>query len=473
MSRPKKDSQRCLSFLPPSLALTSEFYARYEAISETLDACPQILNRVHRDLEDTLGAVNATEVRRRGFRYTVENVLRILLVQIIEGLSLRAVVVRIDDSKYFPSFTRLGNRPMMSFTHLDCLKNAIQPETWKAMNFELARYAVREELISGEHLRLDTTAIETNIHYPTDSSLLWDSYRVLARLITDLRTCDPDAVGTGRIRLRDVKRHYSRISRKAAKKGQSAETLKPLYVALIEDVERICAWTESILGELQTTREKDARSDGVTARVDALGEELCHFMGMAQHILWQTKRRVFENSPVSGDEKLFSIFEDHTEMLIRGKAGKKVEFGHMIGIQQVREKFITDFEVCPHKPIDYELIPPALASHRKLFGSDPDAITADKSYWKGKDELKKLSKRIPLVAICKKGKRTEEEEEREHATDFADLQRFRAGVEGTISFLKRCFRLVRCMNKGWSQFAATIGAAIFSHNLVTLVRPPC
>lgn len=472
ISRSKKDSERCLTFLPSDLALTNEFYAKYEAISATLDACPQILVRVHRDLEEALDHINASEDRGGGFRYSSENVLRMLLVQVIEGLSLREVVIRIDDSRYFPVFTRLGNRSMMSYSHLDRLKNAIQPETWKAVNRDLARHAVCENLISGEDLRLDTTAVETNIHYPTDSSLLWDCYRVLGRLIEDLRNWDPDGAGTRRLRTRDVKRHYGRISRMAAKKGQSSETLKPLYVALVEDVEGICEWTEEILVVL-TSKLKGGKYNEETAEyIGVLVENFRHFLALARRVLWQTQQRVVEGQPVPGNQKLYSIFEDHTEMLIRGKAGKRVEFGHMVGIQQVRSKFITDFEVFAVKPVEHELLDSSLESHRQLFGCFPDAITADKGYWKNKEELERLGKKVPLVAIGKKGKRTEAEEEREHHPDFSNLQRFRAGVEGSISFLKRCFRLVRCLNKGWQQFAATLGAAIFAHNLVNLARAP-
>ena len=109
--------------------------------------------------------------------------LRILIVQSLEGMSLRQTVVRIDDSPALRQFVRLGVKPMMDFTTLDKLKNAIRPATWKRINTELAHHAVGEQKISGDRLRLDTTAVETNIHWPTDSSLLWDTYRVLARLI--------------------------------------------------------------------------------------------------------------------------------------------------------------------------------------------------------------------------------------------------------------------------------------------------
>ena len=125
-----------------------------------------------RDLQAALEPASRRQENAYRFRYTSENVLRILIVQIVERLSLRDTVVRIDDSKYLPRFCRLGHRPMMDFTHLDRLKNCITPETWMQVNQLLAGFAVEQELISGESLRMDTTAVETHIHYPTDSSLL-------------------------------------------------------------------------------------------------------------------------------------------------------------------------------------------------------------------------------------------------------------------------------------------------------------
>ncbi len=146
----------------------------------------------HRDLRRALITSNGSRPAR--VRFTTEHVLRLFVVQSLEGLSLRQTVVRVDDSPALRQFVRVGMKPMMDFTTLDKLKNAVRPGTWKKINRALAQQAVSEERIAGERLRLDTTAVETNIHWPTDSTLLWDSYRVLARLIERARLVDLDAV---------------------------------------------------------------------------------------------------------------------------------------------------------------------------------------------------------------------------------------------------------------------------------------
>jgi IS5 family transposase len=184
----------------------------------------------------------------------------------------------------------------------------------------------------------------------------------------------------------------------------------------------------------------------------------------------QASRRVLDGEQVPNDEKLFSIFEPHTELLKRGKAAKPVEFGHMIQVGQVAAKFITDYEVFEKKPIEHQLIKPALENHKKLFGHYPESVAADKGYYQDMGAIETLSKKITVVSIAKKGSRTPDEVLRETDRDFRLAQRFRAGVEGTISFLKRILGLARCLSKGWTHYASTVGATIFAHNLLILAR---
>ena len=163
----------------------------YEAISDLLDGTPKLLDLVHRDLEAALNDENLERKRRGAFCYTSDMVLRLVLCQIIEGTSLRGIVVRVDDSNYLRRFTRLYDGPMMGHTALCQLRNAIRPETWRRLNRVLAQAAVQDNLITGEALRLDTTAVETNIHWPTDSSLLFDCYLTLGRLVGEARGIAP------------------------------------------------------------------------------------------------------------------------------------------------------------------------------------------------------------------------------------------------------------------------------------------
>jgi len=457
-------------FEPSNLALTNQYYAKYAIISEILDANPAIAQLVHAELKKPLKYAATKDRGGRKHRYTSDTVLRVLCCQAIENASLRGVVIRIDDSNFLRRFTRIHQGPMLDFTTLDKLKNSISSATWQQVNGALARYAVDAELITGERLRLDTTAVETNIHWPTDSSLLWDVYRVLARLLTQAREVAPACVGTQRLHLRRAKRLHLKISRQAAKKGTATGHLKSLYEALIGRVEGICAWAAAVHdaiaadGDRRRRRVRDPiRASGIVAAIE-------HFLALGSQVIGQARRRVLDGEQVPNAEKLFSIHEPHTELLKRGKARQPIEFGHMVQVQQVEAKFITGYEVFAKKPVEHDLLDPALASHKQLFGALPDEFTADKGYYENMKALRRLEQKIPVVGIAKKGNRTPDEAEREHDPVFRHAQRFRAGVEGTISFLKRVLGLTRCCNQGWEQFAATVGATVFAHNLLILAR---
>ena len=235
-------------------------------------------------------------------------------------------------------------------------------------------------------------------------------------------------------------------------------------------MEGICTWAAAVAYGLVEGIESQRYGDWAHAQAEALVEEIAHFHELAERVLDQARRRVLHGESVPNGQKLFSLFEPHTELLKRGKAGKEIEFGHMIQIQQVGEKFITDYEVYDQKPVEPSLLEPALVQHRKLFGANPSQLTADKGYYRNMEALHALEKTIEVVSIAKKGPRTPAETAREQDPLFRHAQAFRAGVEGTISFLKRMLRLARCFNKSWEHFVATVGQTVFAHNLLVLAR---
>jgi IS5 family transposase len=466
--RAKRNPQRGLDFSGSHLAITTEYYARYKAMSTILDQAPELVDLIHGDLEQPLEQVNRKGRRGRRPEYTAENVLRILICQVLEGGSLREIVVRIDDSHFLRRFTRIDNGPMMDYTTLCKLKNAICEETWKKVNRCLSQYAVEHDLMDGEQLRLDTTVVETNIHWPADSRLLWDVYRVLARLIRSAREIDPEVVGSRRLQDRRAKRLQQKISRRAAYKGRTAQQLKPLYLQLIQMLESLAGWSRSV--QHQLPRSPRIAGASQIAAAQTIAQQIDHYLELGERVVDQARRRIFEDERVPNEEKLFSIFEPHTELLKRGKAGKDVEFGHMIQIQQVACKFITDYDVFDRRPVEHELLEHALANHRQLFGHFPELLAGDKGYYHSMAAVERLENRVAVVSIGKKGRRTPQETEREQDPLFRLAQRFRAGVEGTISFLKRTLRMARCFNKGWKHFVSTIGQTILAHNLLVLAR---
>jgi transposase, IS5 family len=465
--RRKRNLQDEFDFQPSNLKITNDYFRRYTAIDQMLRETPAILDLVHRDLRK---ALEGERKRNRKFPFTSETVLRMVIVEKVEQEVLRGLVIRIDDSCFLRRFVGIHNGNMMDFSTHCKLKNAIRPETWKRILEALNKGAVEAGRISGDKLRLDTTAVETNIHYPTDSSLLWDVYRVLARRVRAAREIDPEVVGDQRLQEKTAKRHMTWISRKASKKRTGSSALKERYEALFDLVEGLLSWAHEVATALRKGIEQDAYDYEGALLAEAIALDLERDLPLGRKVVDQTQRRVLHDEKVPATEKLYSIFEEHTELLKRGKANKPMEFGHMVLFQQVEEKYITDYGVFLRRPNEHTLVDPALESHRDLFGTDPDVLSADKGFYESMDKIHRLGETIGVVAIGKKGKRSEAEIERESSVAYKEGQRFRAGIEGTISFLKRALRLARCFSKGWKHFAATVGATVFAHNLLVLAR---
>jgi len=452
--RTKSTKQQYLDFSGKSrLKVVNEYREKYKIISQLLDNNPQLVSLVHQDLAKML----SQSKRGRKSEYTSEQILRSLIVMFVEQDSLRQVVIRIENSEFLRHFVGLGIKTMMDFSFLDKAFCVLSGRTWETMNRVLAEYAKEQEKISSEKLRLDTTVYEANIHYPTDSSLLWDSFRTLARLLQQIQQELPQLALNHRFHVKKVKKLAYFIARNGGSKNKSKRRrVKSTYRKLIERVSWIAEVARKGLNVLEAA--------GCEA------ELLAHYIPIVERIISQAEQRVFQGVMLAADEKVYSLFEEHTELLKRGKAGKPIEFGHKVLIAQTGEKFIHHYRVFPKREEDKELLEPTLKAHKQLFGTGPDVLATDKGFYANMKEILKLEENITTVSICKKGRRTQPELQRETSEEFKDGQRFRAGCEGSISVLKRVFKLGRCLFKGFKNYAASVGCAVFCHNLVLLTR---
>ena len=452
--RIRSTSERYFDFSEPSsLKVVQDYRQKYEGLSDLLDANPGILSLAHEDWAKLL----SSSPEGRSGQYTSEHLLRALVVMFIETASYRDVVVRIDTSEFLRHFVRLGPKATMAFTFLDKAACVLSGQTLVAMNQLLTVYAACQGKIGGDKQRLDTTVYETAIHYPTDSSLLWDSFRTLARLIRDIQKELPDLGLHHRFHDRKVKKLSTFIARNASSKSKATQRqVKRRYRLLIERVGWIHGVGQAVLCQVEAT---------VVTAVD-----LAHYLPLVGRIVDQADRRVLQGLSVAADEKLYSLFEEHTELIQRGKAGKPIEFGHKILISQTGESFIHHYQVLERRREDADLLEPALKAHDDLFGRYPEVVATDKGFYTSMTQIAALQGKIRTVSIAKKGRRTPAQVERESSEDFVAGQRFRAGVEGSISVLKRAFKLGRCLLKGFKHYAASVGLAILCHNLVLLTR---
>jgi len=464
--RIKIDPQDPLDFGPARLQVTEDYYEKYRIVDRILAETPEILSVFHQDVSRVLNRKG----RKRRAQFTSDQLLRAILVMEIEGLPYRDAVVRIDDSLFLRRFVRVHDGPVMDFTLLCKAYRAVPATAWSEVNQLLARYALGCKLIVGGQLRADTTVCETNIHFPTDATLLWDAYRVTARLIAGIRSQDPEVVGTGRLQERATKRRVQALSRLRGRSHKGRRQQRKAYKWLLTRVRSTLGWSRDIRAKLRVSLESCDYDFIVAAILKEAVSQLDHLDPLTMQVIDQTERRVILGEKVPNDEKIFSIFEPHTELVIRGKAGKAVEFGHVVLLQQVENQFISDYQVFLNRPSDASLVDGILASHEDTFGRLPADFTADKGFYESMSKLAELEQRIPNVGIAKKGKRTEEERAREHTSIFRELQRFRAGIEGSISTLKRAFKMARCLHRSFETYCSSIGCHVFAHNLIALAR---
>ncbi|MFQ5464239.1 MAG: hypothetical protein ACE5E5_16635 [Phycisphaerae bacterium] len=413
--------------------IVREYRNEYKEIGEILDKHPKILEMAHRDL-----AKLSTATSRRGRKadFTSENLFRAILVMQREGLDYREASVRIAESDTLQNFCRLIKKPTIDFTLLNKAYGAIEPETWEMMNHVLALGAVADGAVSTDHIRTDTTVTECNIHWPTDSSLLWDTYRVIAREMSRGREFDPLSC-PWRFHVKKIKKLHLFVTRYS--NSPSKKRLRKVR----RDMKTLIVRVEEVLEKAEHFVARAERS--ACLELMALGAMLADYLPVMRQAADAARRRAFDGEKVPNSEKVFSIFEPHTELIMRGRRGRPVEFGHKVLLMQSKEKFITDFVVLKENRGDDGLLPMVIERHEAKYGSRPESIAADKGFCPDADTYEDLEEEVDYLGVPRRTR------------DFGDAmmsiwQQWRAGIEGTISCLKRAFRLATCCFRGFRNF---------------------
>jgi IS5 family transposase len=437
----------CDDHLPKTVR---EYRAKYKGISATLDACPRLLDDIHRDL----ATLSEGTGEGRDADFTSETILRALVVMMAEGLSYRDTVVRIAESDFLQDFLRTRKKAVMDHTFLNKCFKVIQPTTWKRVNELLGSDSVASESIDPSVIRVDTTVVETNIHWPTDSSLLWDTWRVASRLLQRARDLD-DACCPHRFHDRKVKRLHLFVTRYMASLSKSRQRkVKSSMRSLIQRVD----WIVGIVASFVNSCKEHS-----SLPLQGIALQLEGFLPSLRRVVTQATRAAIHGETVPARDRVFSIFEPHTELIQRGRRHKPVEFGHAVLLCQTAEKFITDYEAFEDKPADCNLTEQVIERHRRLFQAAPDVLAGDKGFCPEATEYAALETQVGTLAIPRRMR------------DLADSvmsawQAFRAGIEGTISGLKRAFRLARCNFRSFKSFQGSVGLGAFVHNLIVLSK---
>jgi transposase, IS5 family len=421
-------------------------------MSEILDAVPEATEFVHRDL---VAGLRRPEKGRRGL--SAEQLLRALVLKQMNGFSYDELAFHLADSRSYRWFCRLGiDGVTPTRTALQKACKRVSPETWQALNQTLVQHATALKIESGDKTRTDSTVVETHIHHPTDSSLLWDCVRVLCRLMKQAKK-------DYGIRYEDRKRRAKRRAREISN-AKNAQARKAAYRDLIgvaDDVVEQARVTAEKLQNVSPNSILDA------AKLGGLMHELEHFMPLAHRVISQAERRVLRGETVAASEKIVSIFEPHTDIII--KDNRETQYGHKLCLTTGASGIVTHAIVERGNPSDRSMAVKMIDAHIELYGHAPRQACFDGGF-SSRANLNELKARgVEDVAFAKRGVMTIEEMVKSTWV-YQRLRNFRAGVEGIISFLKRSFGLSRCRWSGFDSFLAYVQASVVSCNLLLLSR---
>lgn len=446
----RKKIEKQLPLMPPKKDHPQS--QELDCISEILDSNPTITDKVLQDLNK--GKVISHRKGAKGM--SADQVLRCLIVKVLFGYSYQDLAFHIVDSNTFKRFCRIGIADT-GFKKSALNKNikAISDSTLREINKILMGYAKSEGIEKGREVRIDCTCVASDIHKPTDSSLLCDAVRVLTRLIERCRDMCGIKVSGYHNHERVVKRRELSILNAKTEKYRNAKYKELLKIT----------WT--VLSYADKAIEAIDNKAGVDLRAMAFSLELQKYTGLTRKVIGQTTRRIINGETVPAKDKVFSIFESHTDIIIKDRREK--HYGHKICLTGGTSNLILDCLVLEGNPADSELVTPMLERQKNIYGKSPLKASFDGGF-ASKDNLK-AAKGLGVKDVCFAKKRGLEELDmcRSHYV-YNRLRKFRAGIESGISWLKRSLGLTRCTWKGWASFKSYIWSSIVAANLLTMAR---
>jgi IS5 family transposase len=434
------------------------------------------LRELDRLLEDDgiLQRVKADVARRyphsltRGRHSTpVEAILRLLVVKRLYNWSYEDTEHFVGDSLVLRQFCRIYFQAVPDDTTLIRWANLIGPDTLQQINERVVELATQLKVTRGRKLRVDSTVVETNVHYPTDSALVGDGVRVLSRLLHKAKT----VLGTGtelgksvfRSRTRSVRRIAQQLHRVARRKGEeAAEELKQAYAKLLDIA------TQS---RRQAARVRDVLQEQGSKQAQRIRERLDHFLPLVDQAIEQAARRVLHGESVPAKEKLLSLHEPHTQVIRRHKAGKPTEFGRKLWLGEVEGGIISEFRLLEDGGgLDHPELPASLEAHQQHFGRPPNLLAGDRGVFSPENEDLARKLKIKHIVLPATGRVSKERKAQEKHDWFRRGFRFRAGIEGRIRVLKRDFGLAQCPAHGEEGMERWVGWGIVTANLAKIAE---
>ena len=418
-----------------------------EEISRILDEEAGIAERVGQDL---VRGVKNPQTGARGM--SGDQVLRVLVVKQMNGFSYEELHFHLIDSASYRTFCRFGvleDVPAKSTVAENVKK--VRAETLEQINRLLVVRAAKEGAERGRKVRIDSTVTETNIHEPSDSTLLWDSVRVLTRLLEQAKTVAGFTAWTD---------HTKRAKRRmlGVQRARNKEKRKPLYRDLLKVSGKVLGYA---------TAARDALAGSCEERERRLAYELNGYRLLLERVIDQTERRVLKDETVSAGEKVVSIAEPHTDIIV--KDGRETLYGHKIYLTGGASGLVLDCLITGGNPADSTLSTAMLERQKEIYGRPPRQAALDGGFT-SKQNLRE-AKELGVQDVCFSKKRGLKVPDMVRSTwVYRKLRDFRAGIEGMISFLKRAFGLDRCTWRGELSFKSYVWSGVLAANLLTLAR---
>jgi IS5 family transposase len=396
----------------------------------------------------------------------VEVILRLLVVKHLYGWSYEATEHWVSDSLVLRQFCRVYVAPVPDDTTLIRWANLIQPATLHCLLEHVVMLARALKVTRGRKLRIDGTVVATNIHHPTDSTLLYDGVRVLSRSLAKARHVVQQTTALARETFREhtrrAKRQMKRIMEAARQRGAQA------------DAQMRTAYQRLLTITTATVTQAEQVSAILTAQATRTGQQLAatlhQFVPLVQRVITQTTRRIMQGEAVPALEKVVSLFEPHTAIIRKGKPGHPTEFGRVIWLDEVEGGIISRYAVLEGNPAEDVQLPPSLDHHLRVFNRPPRLLAGDRGVHSTANEQYATTHGVKQVVLPKPGAKSAKRIAHEQQRWFQQGHNWRSGIEGRISGLKRRHKLDRCRYHGTDGMERWVGWGVITHNLRVIAQ---
>lgn len=430
----------------------------------------QVVDELLRD-DELLDIVYEAQGRRRAQSRThgrhqtpAEVVLRMLILKHVRNWSYEVLEREVRANAVYRTFCRIGMEKVPDAKTLVRLGQAIGPEALGELHNRIVALAQERKVVHGRKMRVDTTVVESNVHYPTDSGLLQDGARVMTRSMQKIEKKAGGLKRKIRNRMRSVTKRVIAIGHALRHKGsEGEEKRKREYKELLSLTRRILNDARRVLQEVETMpRGRRQKVRGISQQLQAITEQV-------RNVIRQTRARLFRGV-TQFPEKIVSLFEPHTEIIRKGKAGKPNEFGKLLQVQEAENQIITHYEVFDQRPSDQRLLVGAVKAQQQKLGRVPKLVAADAGFYSRENEQAVQQMGVAYVSIPNRNTRSEERRKLQKRRWFKAGQKWRTGCEGRISVLKRRHGLSRCRYRGLAGMRRWVGLGVIADNLLNIGR---